>query len=55
MKIESDILPVLLVALLTWGGIFLYLLRLEALARALEKQVRNETLDASTREESKTP
>ena len=55
MKIESDILPVLLVALLTWGGIFLYLLRLETLTRALEKQVRDETLRASTREETESP
>ncbi len=30
---------VLAVSLLTWGGVFLYLLRLEGLTKALEKQV----------------
>ncbi len=30
---------VLIIALLTWGGVFLYLLRLERLTRALEKEV----------------
>jgi hypothetical protein len=30
---------VVIVALLTWGGVFLYLLRLESLTRALEKEV----------------
>ncbi len=55
MKIDADLMPILLVALLTWGGVFLYLLRLETLTRALEKQVRDETLNASTREEIETP
>lgn len=31
---------VLAVALLTWGGVFLYLVRLEGLTRAVEKAVR---------------
>jgi hypothetical protein len=50
MKIDSELLPVLFVALLTWGGVFAYLLRLEGLTRVLEKQVRDVELAASTRE-----
>ena len=35
----SQNLPVYLVALVTWLGVFAYLMRLESLTRALEKQV----------------
>lgn len=31
---------VLAVALITWGGVFLYLLRLSALAKRLERELR---------------
>jgi hypothetical protein len=31
---------VLVVALLTWGGVFFYMLRLEKLARSVEAEVR---------------
>ena len=41
---------VLAVALLTWGGVFLYLLRLEQLTRAVEKEVRaHQTQQSETR------
>ncbi len=48
---DKSLVPVLVVALLTWGGVFFYLLRLEALARSLEKEVaavRGETDAAET-------
>ncbi len=41
----SDSMYVLAVALLTLGGVFFYLLRVEALAKKLESQVRDEELD----------
>ena len=34
----SQNLPIYLVALITWGGVFAYLVRLEMLTRTLEKQ-----------------
>ncbi len=40
MGVDKGLLPVLIVALLTWGGVFFYMLRLETLARALERQVK---------------
>ena len=40
----SDSLFVLAVALLTLGAVFFYLMRVEALARRLEEQVRDEEL-----------
>lgn len=39
MGLGKDLLFVLAVALVTWGGVFFYLLRLEQLARSLERQV----------------
>lgn len=42
----SDSLFVLAVALITLGGVFFYLLRVEALAKKLESQVRDDELDA---------
>ena len=39
MGIEKEVLPVFIVALLTWGGVFLYMLRLERLAREVEKEI----------------
>lgn len=55
MRIDPQLLPILFVALLTWGGVFAYLLRLESLTRAIEKQVRDESASASTREGENTP
>ncbi len=40
----SDSLFVLAVSILTLGGVFVYLLRVEALAKKLEERVRNEEL-----------
>lgn len=37
----SQNLPIYLVALVTWLGVFAYLLRLDALTRALEKQAQS--------------
>ena len=39
--------PIVLVALITWLGVFVYLMRLDAMTRALEKQAQ------SVREERK--
>ncbi len=50
----SDSLFVLAVALITLGGVFLYLLRVEALARKLESQVRDDEL-ASPRSDNGAP
>ncbi|MBV9866612.1 MAG: hypothetical protein JO316_14755 [Abitibacteriaceae bacterium] len=36
---STDLMFVLAVAVITWGGVFFYLLRLERLARNLEQQV----------------
>lgn len=47
MGIERELVPVLAVALLTWGGVFLYLLRLEGLTRALEKEVSRREAEAA--------
>lgn len=40
MALTPDKLFVLAVALLTWGGVFFYLLRLDKLAKSLEDEVR---------------
>lgn len=44
----SDSLFVLAVSILTLGGVFAYLLRVEALAKKLESRVRDEELDSPT-------
>ncbi len=43
---------VLIVALITWGGVFLYLLRLAALAKRLETELKAHV--AQRRDESET-
>jgi len=43
----QDNLPVLIVVLLTWGGVFLYLLRVERLARELERRVGDLTAESA--------
>lgn len=50
MGVDKSLLPVLIVALLTWGGVFFYMLRLEALARALEREA--QTRGAQTSEDN---
>jgi len=53
--VDKSLIPVLAVALLTWGGVFFYFLRLESLTRGLEKEVaaaRDESRDAA---ETQTP
>lgn len=39
---QNDTFFVLAVALLSWGGVFAYLLKLEAQVKALEKSAREE-------------
>jgi hypothetical protein len=39
LAIEPKIVPVLIVALITWGGIFLYLLRVDILTRKVQKEL----------------
>mgnify|MGYP001555585431 CR=1 FL=1 len=43
MKLDPKIVPVLIVALITWGGIFLYLLRVDILTRKVQKEVERKT------------
>lgn len=50
MGVGKEILPVLIVALLTWGGVFVYILRLDALARMLEKEVSHRNAEAQKEE-----
>jgi len=40
-------LPVLVVVLLTWGGVFLYLLRVEQLTREVERKLGNLTTEST--------
>ena len=39
MSIDPNLMPILIVALITWGGIFLYLLRVDMLTRKLQKEL----------------
>lgn len=39
MSIEPKLIPILIVALITWGGIFLYMLRVEMLVRKVQKEL----------------
>lgn len=52
MALTPDKFFVLAVALLTWGGVFLYLLRLDKLAKSLEAEVRARELEAENETES---
>ncbi|HEX8464496.1 MAG TPA: hypothetical protein VF627_07745 [Abditibacterium sp.] len=45
MALNADNWFVLLVALLTWGGVFAYLMRLDKLAKSLAEEVRARELD----------
>ena len=47
MALTPDKIFVLAVALLTWGGVFFYLLRLDRIAKSLEEEVRARELDSS--------
>ena len=56
MGLDQHMVPALLVALFTWGGVFLYLLRLERLTRDLEQKVasmNHRDTEAQSREEGK--
>lgn len=46
MALTPDKMFVLAVVLLTWGGVFAYLLRLDKLAKSLEEEVRARELDS---------
>ena len=46
---STDLMFVLAVAVITWGGVFFYLLRLERLARNLEQQVGDDLTPAAQR------
>ena len=39
MSIDPKLMPILIVALITWGGIFLYLLRVEMLTRKVKREL----------------
>lgn len=53
MALTPDKWFVCAVALLTWGGVFVYLLRLDNLAKTLEKEVRARELDVQPDSEAK--
>ena len=46
MALTPDKLFVLIVALLTWGTVFVYMIRLDKIAKKLEEEVRARELDA---------
>lgn len=50
MSFEPKLMPILLVALITFGGIFLYLLRVEMLTRKVQKELERR-LENTKREE----
>jgi hypothetical protein len=45
MGISAQAAPVLAVALITWGGVFFYLLRMQSLIRSVEKEVERRDYD----------
>ena len=49
MALTPDKIFVCAVALLTWGGVFIYLLRLDKLAKNLEAEVRARELDSQSK------
>jgi hypothetical protein len=53
--VDKSLVPVLAVALLTWGGVFFYFLRLESLTRGLEKEVAAARDESNHAEETQTP
>jgi len=44
MTIEPKLIPVLIVALITWGGVLLYLLRIDLLTRQVQKDLQQSNL-----------
>jgi len=44
LDLKTELIPVLLVALLTWGGVMFYLFRLESLAKSLEARAADREL-----------
>lgn len=53
MALTPDKWFVCAVALLTWGGVFVYLVRLDKLAKVLEEEVRARELDSQPEIEPK--
>lgn len=51
MSIEPNLIPILIVALITWGGIFLYLLRVEILTRKVQKELDQRLGNVKSKEE----
>ena len=51
MSIEPKLIPILIVALITWGGIFLYLLRVDMLTRKVQKELEQRLITVESREE----
>jgi hypothetical protein len=44
VDLAKELIPVLVVALLTWGGVVFYLFRLERLAKSLEEKAADRAL-----------
>ena len=51
MSIEPKLIPILIVALITWGGIFLYLLRVDILTRKVQKELEQRLENLKSSEE----
>jgi hypothetical protein len=54
MALSSDNIFVLIVALLTWGLVFIYVLRLQKIAGTLEEEVRAREISAESDSSLKT-
>lgn len=51
---DNNSISVLFVALITWGGVFLYLLRLAAIAKRLEAELKTHTAQRMEAEKTAT-
>ena len=51
MSIEPKLVPILIVALITWGGIFLYMLRVDILTRQMQKELERKLENVERKEE----
>lgn len=51
MSIEPEVIPILIVALITWGGIFLYMLRVDMLTRKVQQELEQRLESVERKEE----
>jgi nitrate reductase NapE component len=48
LSITKELIPVLAVALVTWGGVLVYLFRLQVMVKSLEDKVADRELEVSS-------